>query len=88
MKVTAFVKYDLYPHYVVLEGDLQENFDVKTSCGTYSHSKVLCVKPFSELKDHEDAHKKICREYKRMENELRVDLLKKNGINFIHTYES
>lgn len=85
MKVTAFIRYDIYPYYIVLEGDLQENFDVKTSCGTYNHRNVLCIKPFSELKEHEDNHKKICREYKRLEAELRVDLLKKNGINFINT---
>lgn len=85
MKVTAFIRYDIYPYYIVLEGDLQENFDVKTSCGAYHHRNVLCVKPISELKQHEDTHKKITREHKRLEAELRVDLLKKNGINFINT---
>lgn len=85
MKVTAFLKYDLYPYYIVLEGDLQENFDVKTSCGTYNHTKVLQIKPFNDLKEHQDTHTKIRNDHDRLLRQLKVDLLKQNGINFINT---
>ncbi|WJJ58514.1 hypothetical protein NDO71_orf148 [Klebsiella phage vB_KpnM_NDO71] len=85
MKVTAFVKYDLYPYYLVLEGDLQENFDVKTRIGTYSHAKVLCVKPIGEYLAHAETRRNIKQEHDRCVCKLKVDLLKKNGINFINT---
>ena len=85
MKVTAFLKYDLYPYYIVLEGDLQENFDVKTSCGTYNHKKVLQIKPFSDFKEHQETHTRICKEHDRLLRQLKVDLLNQNGINFINT---
>lgn len=85
MKVTAFVRYDLYPYYIVLEGDLQENFDVKTSCGTYNHTKVLQIKPLSELAEHKETHTRIRKEHDRLLRQLKVDLLKQNGIDFINT---
>ncbi|AGZ17627.1 hypothetical protein X824_gp196 [Escherichia phage 4MG] len=85
MKVTAFLKYDLYPYYIVLEGELQENFDVKTSCGTYSHTKVLRVKPFSEYDLHSKIHRDIKQQHDRCLRKLKVDLLKQNGIDFINT---
>lgn len=85
MKVTAFVKYDLYPYYLVISGDLQENFDVKSQSGTYSHEKVLCVKPFSELDEHQEVHKTIREDHDRLLRKLKIDLLRQNGIDFINT---
>lgn len=85
MKVTAFVKYDLYPYYIVLLGELQENFDVKTSCGTYNHSKVLDIKPFSELETHQNTHTTIRREHDQRLRQIKIDLLKEHNINFINT---
>lgn len=85
MKVTAFVKYDLYPHYIVLEGDLQENFDVKTSCGTYKSESVIFVKPVSELEKHKEVHTTIRRDHDRLLRQLKIDLIKQNGIDFINT---
>lgn len=85
MKVTAFVKYDLYPHYLVVAGDLQENFDVKTQSGVYSHEKVICVKPFFELEQHQETLKTIRKDHDRLLRKLKVDLLNQHGINFINT---
>lgn len=85
MKVTAFIKYDLYPYYIVLDGDLQENFDVKSSCVTYNRSKVLDIKPFSELEMHKNNHTTIRKEHDRRLRKIKVDLLKEHGINFINT---
>lgn len=85
MKVTAFLKYDLYPYYVVLEGDLQENFDVKTSCGTYSRGKVMCVRPIDELDKHREARNTVTKEYDRLHRQLKIDVLRQNGVNFINT---
>uniref|UniRef100_A0AAU8GGQ6 Uncharacterized protein n=1 Tax=Salmonella phage vB_SEnST11_KE23 TaxID=3161174 RepID=A0AAU8GGQ6_9CAUD len=85
MKVTAFVKYDLYPHYIVLEGELQENFDVKTSCGTFNHAKVITVKPISELDRHREDYENIRKAYDRLHTKLKVDILKQHGVDFINT---
>lgn len=85
MKVTAFLKYDLYPYYLVLEGDLQENFDVKTSCGTYNHDKVINLKPIGELEEHKDTLASIKKDHDLLLRKLKIDLLKRNGINFINT---
>lgn len=84
MKVTAFLKYDLYPYYIVLEGDLQENFDVKTQCGTYNYEKVLQIKPWSELENHRAAHTDIRREHDRLLRQLKIDLLDRYRIDFIN----
>lgn len=85
MKVTAFIKYDLYPHYIVLEGELQENFDVKTSCGNFNHTKVIDVKPISDLQEHRGKHDNIRKEHDRLHRQLKIDLLKQNGVDFIDT---
>lgn len=85
MKVTAFLKYDLYPYYVVLEGDLQENFDVKTSCGTYNRGKVIYVRPIDEFGKHQEARNTITKEYDRLHRQLKIDVLRNNGVNFINT---
>lgn len=85
MRVTAFVKYDLYPYYIVLEGDLQETFDVKTSCGTYGASALLSIKPISEIEKHKEIHTNILKEHDQSLRQLKIDLLKQNGIDFINT---
>ena len=85
MKVTAFIKYALYPHYIVLEGELQENFDVKTSCGTFNHSKVITVKPIKELDDHRETYENIRKAYDRLHSKLKVDILKQHSVDFINT---
>lgn len=85
MKVTAFLKYDLYPYYIVLEGDLDEAFYVKTVCGTYHPKNVLAIKPISELEGHKNTHTAIMKDHDRLLRKLKVDLLEQNGIDFINT---
>lgn len=85
MKVTAFVKYDLYPYYTVVLGDLQENFDVKTASGIYSREKVIHVRPSHEIDGHRNTLISIKKDHDLLLRKLKVDLLKKNGIHFINT---
>lgn len=83
MKVTGFVKHDLYPHYLVMVGELQENFDLKCRHGTYNRSEVLAVKPLIEYETHRQTHERIRAKYRQRERELRVALLEAHGVDFV-----
>lgn len=84
MKVTALVKYDLYPYYLVFGGELLKSMDVKTEVGTFNKDSILRIRPFHELGAEKLIHKTLKDEYDRLSSQLEVDLLKKYGIKFIN----
>lgn len=75
MKVTAVVRYDLYPYFLVLEGDLQENGDVKTSCGTYAGHKILNIRPAHEYEMIKNSKNHIKNEFDKQTRELMLKLI-------------
>lgn len=83
MKVTAIIKYDIYPYYLVLEGDLNEEFDVLTKVGRYSAKNLLAVKSLSEFTTQKQKLEDIRRQYREKEKELRLALLEENGVDFV-----
>lgn len=81
--VTAIVRYDIYPHYLVSKGRLLPGGGVKTSCGTYAVESVLRILPECDYERLEDVRRKVSREYTARERQLRVDILKENDVNFL-----
>lgn len=75
MKVTAVVKYDLYPYFLVVEGDLQENGDVKTGSGTYAGHKVVTIRPPHLYEETKNAREHIKREFDKALEELMKSLI-------------
>lgn len=83
MRVTGFVKYDVYPYYVVIEGELHDNFDLATNIGVYSRNKVIKVAPFSEFESHVRDRALIIDSYKCREADLKLAILQEHGVDFI-----
>ncbi|QPI18107.1 hypothetical protein POP15_059 [Pectobacterium phage POP15] len=81
--VTAIVGYDIYPHYLVTKGKLLPGGKVKTDCGTYAADSILRILPESDYEQYEATRRKVSSEYREKERQLRVDILKQNGVNFL-----
>lgn len=82
--VTAIVRYDIYPHYIVVKGKLLPTGGVKTrDCGGFSVRSILRILPESEYETQEALRRKITSEYTKKERQLRVDILKENGVDFL-----
>lgn len=82
--VTAIVKYDLFPNYVVAKGKLMEDGGIKTSSTSYFRSRsVIKVLPESEYEPQEAKLRMIQQAYRERERQLRVDILKENGVDFL-----
>lgn len=82
-KVTVIVRYDIYPHYLVSKGTLMPGGRVKTTCGTYAADSIIRVLPESDFEAYEAQRRKVSSEYTEKERQLRVDILKQNGVNFL-----
>lgn len=81
--VTAIVGYDIYPHYLVTKGKLLPGGRVKTSAGTYAADSVIRILPECDYESQEAVLRKVKSEYTAKERQLRVDILKQNGVNFL-----
>lgn len=81
--VTAIVSYDIFPHYLVTKGKLLSGGRVKASCGTYAVDSIIRILPESDYEQYEATRRKVSAEYTQKQRQLRVDILKQNGVNFI-----
>lgn len=81
--VTAIVRYDIYPHYLVSKGKLLPGGKVKTSCGTYAVDSIIRILPESDYETYEAQRRKVSKEYTEKERQLRIDTLKENGVKFL-----
>lgn len=81
--VTAIVRYDIYPHYLVSKGKLLPGGKVKTDYGTYAVDSIIRILPESDYDQCEATRRKVSAEYTEKERQLRVDILKQNGVNFL-----
>lgn len=82
-KVAVIVRYDIYPHYLVSKGTLLPGGRVKTSCGTYTADSIIRVLPESDFEAYDEQRRKVAKDYDEKERQLRVDILKQNGVNFL-----
>ena len=82
--LTVIVKYDLYPFYLVAKGKLLSNGDIKTSATSfYRRESVIKVLPESEYEVQKVILQNIESEYRKKERQLRIDLLKEAGVDFV-----
>lgn len=82
-KVTVIVHYDIYPYYLVYKGTLLPGGRVETICGTYAVDSIIRVLPESDFEAYDAQRRKVSSEYTEKERQLRVDILKQNGVNFL-----
>lgn len=82
-RVCVIVHYDIYPHYLVAKGVLLPGGKVKTLYGTYSVGSIIRVLPESDLEAYKEQRRKVSSEYTEKERQLRVDILKENGVDFL-----
>lgn len=83
MKVTGFIRHDVYPYYQVVHGDLQDNFDLKCDHAVYNHVRVLAVKPFIEYEAHRQNLICIKDAYRCRKKDLEVALLNEFDVHFL-----
>ena len=62
-KVTAIIKYDLFPHFTVEKGELQDNGDVRCESGVYSSLKVITTLPAHVYAEVKESHRTAQSEY-------------------------
>lgn len=83
-EVTAIVKYDLYPYYLVVKGKLSKFGGIKLGGAShYRPESVIKVLPASEYDSQKDTLKLIRQVYDEKECQLRVDILKQHGVHFV-----
>lgn len=83
-EVTAIVKYDLYPYYLVVKGKLSKFGGIKLDRAShYRPESVIKVLPASEYDSQKDTLKLIRQVYSEKECQLRVDILKQHGVHFV-----
>lgn len=82
MNVCAFVKYDLYPYYIVCKGELQEDFSLHLPDrdGFYRPSSILKIQPVADYEDHKNTHDKIVNTYRGEVKELEKEILSRFGV--------
>lgn len=82
--VTAIVKYDLYPYYLVRKGKLRTDGGIQTDRVSYYRPDcVVKVLPESEYEVQESRCRGIQHDYREKERQLRIDILAVNGVDFI-----
>lgn len=82
--VTAIIRCDLYPGYVVTMGGLQMDGGIRLSSGgTYSGGSVLKVLPLDAYNTQEQLLRQIKNSYREQERQLRIDILKQHGVDFV-----
>lgn len=82
--VTAIVKYDLYPHYLVRKGKLRPDGGIQMERSSYySPDCVIKVFPESEYEAQEARQRKIVRIYREKTHKLRIDILNEADVDFI-----
>lgn len=74
-KVTAVIRYDIFPYFTVVQGTLNDDGSVRTESGVYHSSKVLAIKGEHLYKDLEQARKVAAAAYDRGVEDLRVSVL-------------
>lgn len=83
-EVTAIVKYDLYPYYRLAKGRLRNDGGIKLSeTSYYRPESVIKVLPKSEYEPQKDKLQLIDQIYREKERQLRIDILKEFGVDFI-----
>lgn len=82
--VTAIIKYDLFPYYVVAKGNLRQDGGIQTGVTSYYRPEgVLKVLPESEYEVQKANRSAIEQDYRERERELRVDILIENDVDFV-----
>lgn len=82
-RVSVIVRHDIYPHYLVAKGVLLPGGKVKTLYDTYSVNSIIRILPESDFEDYDAQCRKVSSEYTKKERQLRVDILKENGVDFL-----
>lgn len=82
--VTALVKYDIFPKYLVVKGYLQPDFTVKTNpYSFYRTTSILQILPAESYESEKERLQRIEDNYYENERQLRIDILKENGVDFV-----
>lgn len=83
-EVTAIVEYDLYPYYLVTKGLLQKDGGVRSeTMGNFKSDSILKVFPGCSYEALEGVLRQITSSYHKQERQLRVDILKEHGVDFV-----
>lgn len=82
--VTAIVKYDTYPYYNVVLGQLGMDGGVKWgNNGSFRQESVIRVLPEASFETQNILLEQIKRSYRHQERQLRIDILKQSGVDFV-----
>lgn len=82
--VTAIVKYDTYPYYNVISGELRLDGSVGWgNNGHFRQESVIRILPEAAFETHNILLEQIKRSYRNQERQLRIDILKQGGVDFV-----
>lgn len=81
--VTALIKYDLFPFYVVRKGVLNPDGGIQLNkVSSYDVSAVLRILPESAFEDEEEKRSGLSKKYDELVQNIRVELLEEANVNF------
>lgn len=82
--VAAIVKYDTYPYYNVILGELRLDGSVGWgNNGSFRQESVIRVLPEAAFETQNRLLDQVKYSYRKQEHQLRVDILKQHGVDFV-----
>ncbi|UNA02655.1 hypothetical protein [Enterobacter phage vB_ExiM_F5M1E] len=82
--VTAIVKYDVFPYYVVAKGKLLNNGGVRAEgLGIFSAESVIRIFPDDQYNTLNRQRESLKNDYRKKERQLRIDILEQAGVDFV-----
>lgn len=87
VQVTGIVKYDLFPYYTVVRGELRDDGGIDLS--SYSYHKpesVIKVLGIGAYEAEKERLAKVQDEYRKRHQELRGELFREFGVDFVRKY--
>lgn len=82
-EVTAIIKYDLFPYYVVTKGSLNNDGSIAISSHSYHRAEsVIRVLPIETFDEQVEKRRKIANDYDLLHNNLKVQLLNEAKVNY------
>lgn len=82
--VCAVVKYDHFPHFNVIQGELRGDGSVRwPGCGVFRGESIIKIFPVGEFEDLRRKQYLLEEDYREGKQKLRVDLLKEHGVDFV-----
>lgn len=81
--VTAIVKYDLFPYYNVVFGELNLEGCIRCSSGTFRQESVIRVLPEAAFETQQTLLRQATASYRNQERQLRIDILEQHGVDFV-----